>query len=253
MACAAWLLNLGFAGSLTAGPILPPVSVESADVRIEASGEVSQFEIVGAVPGLVVVQGAGRNGSGMGRLQIVAGEAQWRAPNSMNFGPAVDVSATGSYHLYDGDDGDKWVRVQSSASFLPGGATSAPVYLADRYETIFSAELEVGWNQIAGDDVTAAEAAAGDVETWDFQVANRNLDYGILALVAWIDPAVTWIEIAAAPGGPWVSPATEGAALGLGDLAPNSTVTLYVRRTVPASTPFDPAKLVLFHFAWNAF
>jgi len=251
MPAAAWLLNLGFAGTIAGGPAPTPIPLAPSDIRIETTAEVSQFEIVGAPPGLAVLQAAGRNGPGVGRLQIESKQAQWRAPGSADFGPAVDVSAGGTFHLYDGDDGDKWVRVESYAAFLPEGAASAAVYLADRYETIYSAPT--AWSEIAGPDVTAAEALAGHVEEWNFKIANRNADYAIQNLVAWIDPAVTWIEIAAAAGGPWVSPTTEAAALALGDVAADSTVTLYVRRTVPALTPSDPCLLALFHFAWNAF
>lgn len=251
MPAAAWLLNLGFAGSIAGGPVPTPIPPAPSDMRVETTAEVSQFEIVGAPPGLAVLQAAGRNGPGVGRLQVIDKEAQWRAPGSANFGPAVDVSAGGTFHLYDGDDPDKWLRVESYASLLPEGGASAAVYLADRYETIYSAPM--AWSEIAGPDVTAAEALAGHVEEWSFKVANRNADYAIQDLVAWLDPAVTWIEIAAAPGGPWVAPTTEAAGLALGDVGADSTVTVYVRRTVPALTASDPSILVLFHFAWNAF
>jgi len=230
------------------------MSIQAADVRIECDAvEVSQFEIAGTVPGLVVTGAAGRNGPGTGRLQVAAGQAQWRAPGSLNFGPGVDVTVSGTYCLCDGDDADKWVRVLVNADFLPAAAVSAPVYLADRYETAYVADPELAWNQIAGRDVTAAEALAGDEEQWSFEVANRHPSETILGLVVWIDPAVTWIELSVNGGHDWYAPTTEATALLLGDLGPDTTKTVMVRRTVPALTPSDPAKLVLFHFAWNTF
>lgn len=109
-------------------------------------------------------------------------------------------------------------------------------------------------NGIAYDDVTAGEASAGDVA--DYSVTLKNSDTrAINHLYAWVNQAVQYITISH-NGVAYVSPKGEAKApptdkLALADIPPGDSITFYLRRTIPASTLYDPHVLVVVH--WEFF
>ncbi len=219
------------------------LSATHADqLRIEVSAtEVVHLTVIGAIHGVVPVAVAALGAPGVAIIRA-AGEAgnelAWQAPGSANFGPATVPTADGVYLLEDGDDPDKWLRVQVYTASLSGQPEQSTVYLTDRYA-----------NGPPYDDVTAAEAAAGDVATYTLTLTNDGT-VTISQLVGWIDAAVTGLEISD-DGAAWVAPTTEAAGLALADVAPASSVTLHCRRTIAGGAPVDADILTLLHLAYS--
>lgn len=137
-------------------------------LRLISGTEVKSLYAVGTVDGVAVLRVAGANGPGTAVISYDgdgAGNSRlaWRAPGSVTFGTWVDVSVDGDYLLDDGEDPRKWARVTVYGDYLPAAAAQASVYLADVFN-----------NAIGSDDVTAAEAAAGSVETRTVSVTNAS-------------------------------------------------------------------------------
>lgn len=209
-------------------------------LRVEvASVEVQHLTPAGTVAGIRIDAVAARNGPGVAMLQVVPPNLlSWKGPSG-SYGPGVDVSQAGSYLVEDGGDPGKWARVTSVPAFLPS-AEEVRVYLQDRFE-----------NEVADDDVTAAEASAGDTKTWTLTLSNDS-SFGLSDVKAWIDASVSDIEISD-DGATWVTPTSEthGDVLTWGMISAGGSETLHVRRTIAAATSSDPDILNLFHFAWN--
>ncbi len=210
-----------------------------ASLRIEAASfEVKHLRLVGTIRGVVPLFVAARNGPGMGRLAGDGASLKWQAPGGSRFGPPVLCNVDGNYLLRDAGDPDKYIRIQVFAANLLAGVNEARVILDDVYD-----------NAVGGDDVTAAEAAAGSVESWTLTL--RNVSNTILSrLSAWIDRNTVNMEISD-DGAAWVSPTDEGAALAFGDLPLSATTTLYVRRTVAAGAGSNGELLNLLHFTFR--
>jgi hypothetical protein len=211
-------------------------------IRARIDGvEILNFHVIGTVAGVVPRQAAARNGPGQGLLRIGAGGGAltWQAPGSKLAGAEVAVTSDGDYLLEDGEDNSKWLRVEVHAAYLRTGEAAA-VSLADRYA-----------NGPPGDDVTAAEALAGDVTTWTIDLLNEG-DEALSELAVWLDSETERLEISA-DGSEWFAPTTEPAALSLGDLDAGEAATLYVRRTVAADETFNPRVLILLRVAWYQF
>ena len=117
----------------------------------------------------------------------------------------------------------------------------ARVFLADRYA-----------NGIGHDDVTAGEAAAGDVAEYELTVANDSSDT-VCNILAWLDASAegsAYLELSD-DGVSWSSPTTEPTGVALGNIVAAGSATLYARRTIPAAEPFDPAVLTHLHFGFD--
>lgn len=209
-------------------------------LRIEQAGvEVRHLVAAGAVPGTAILLAAARNGPGEGRLRTNAGgtAVQWRAPGSAAFGLAVSVPADGEYLLRDGQDVDKFVRIQAWPAHLQAGR-EAEVQLRDVYS-----------NAIAHDDLTAGEAAAGDTAT--YQITLRNAGSKTLVdLIAWLDAATANLAISA-DGIAWIAPTTADAGLALPDVAAGVSTTLHIRRTIAAGAASDPDVLNHLRFRFD--
>ena len=91
----------------------------------------------------------------------------------------MDVSAGGSFLLEDGDDRDKWARVSVTASRLAGTPAEARVLTREVYG-----------NGVSYDDVSSAEASAGDVQTWELALANDSHIW-LTGVLVWIDSTVS--------------------------------------------------------------
>lgn len=210
-------------------------------LRVRVAGsDVQHLAVVGTIRGVTPLAAAGRCGEGTGSLRSRGTPPRrfsWRAPGSSTWGDEVAVSADGSYLLEDGEDRDSWLRVQVDVSWLPDVPEEARVFLRDRY------------NALGPDDVTAAEATAGDVATLELALVNvgaNRLD----GLVAWIDAATSDLEISD-DGVSWSAPTSEGAGTALGQVNPGASVALHVRRTIGAGAPSAAEILNQIHFAWT--
>ena len=217
------------------------VSGEGPDaLRFEVgAAESPSLVAVGTLEGLVVQRIGGANGPGTGRLRAEEDGTQvaWRAPGSSTFGPAIECAGA-SVLLFDGDDATKFVRVRGYAAYMPGMGQEAQVFIADRWN-----------NEAGGDDVTAGEAAAGDVSTRTVTLRNA-CGVTLENIKIWLDAAVVDIEISH-NGVLWVSPVTEATGIDVADILPNGTGTLHVRRTIGAAAPSDTDVLNIFYAAFN--
>ncbi len=206
-----------------------------------ASAEVFHLAAVGAIHGVTPLAAAGRNGPGRGEI-LCTGDgwllyAAFKAPGSATFGPSVLVSTDGNYLLGDGEDAAKWLRVRVDASYLVEGQ-QASVYLGDLYN-----------NAIAGADVTAAEASAGDELI--YTITMHNLGPASLSqLKVWIPEDVDFLEISD-DGASWVDPMAEQDALEFPELAAGASDTLHLRRTIPGSKASDPDVLNQLAFSFQ--
>jgi hypothetical protein len=221
----------------------PTIDGSRADaIRVKkASLEIRHLVPVRTLPGVVVLAVAGRNGPGMGRLKS-SGDGTliaWQAPGSATFGAAVDCSSDGTYLLEDGEDVGKWLRVQVYADNLSPTPRSVRIHLGDLYA-----------NGPPHDDVTAAEATAGDVTIYSLILANDS-PQNISALTVWLNAATDDLEISD-DGAAWVNPTSEGAGLVLGSVDSGESKTLWLRRTIGAGADSDPAVLTHLHYAFSS-
>lgn len=224
----------------TTGPIDNSGRGASA-LRISYDGaEVISLARVGTVAGVSVDHIAALGGEGAGVL-VAEGDGQivrWKAPGSSTYGRRA-ILAGGLdivVDLPDGEDPDKFMRVTLDSSELPETETEGKVYTKRRY--------------LEGTDVTAAQASAGNTVTYTFVIENAS-DFILSNLKVWIDDSVDFLEISDQEGAGFVSPTTEATALEFPDLAPGETDNLYVKRTIPAVTSFDPAVPLWLHFAFD--
>jgi len=210
-------------------------------LRLTISGvEVQHLVPVGTIPGVVVEAVAAGCGPGAARLRSSADGTRlaFKAPGSAAWGLDCVADVDTTWFLQDGEDPDKWARVARYGDYMNTGPAEGRVLLDDVFN-----------NAVAYDDVTAAEALAGDVATYTITLANDSL-HRFSKLVAWLDAAVTGLEISD-DGITWVSPVTEAAGLALDDIAPGGTDTLHARRTIGAAADSDTDVLNHLHFAFN--
>ena len=217
---------------------MPAPATHADALRLEYSAtEVAHLDVVGTIPGVVPIAVAARCGVGTARIRSRAAGIAFKAPGSATWGPAVDADADGSYLLEDGDDRDKWLRVTAYTAFLLT-PREGRILLADRFN-----------NPISSDNVSAAEASAGDVEDVELAVANDGSAY-LSQVLAWIDAGVAGLQISP-NGADWSAPTTEATALALADVPPAGDVALHVRRTIAASAPSDPDVLNHLHLSFS--
>lgn len=220
---------------------MPLTATHGDALRIETGGSESlHLTAMGTLPGVVVLAAAGRNGPGMGRLKAdeTGTRLAWRAPGSATYGTPVVCSPDGLFLLEDGEDRDSWLRVHLRSAYAVPGHAEARIALGDRWA-----------NAVGHDDVTAGEASAGDVEDYTVTLANDSAA-GLSQVKVWIDTAVSDLEISD-DDITYVSPTTEGTALGLADIPAAGSITLYLRRTIGAAEPSDPDVLNHLHFSWQ--
>ncbi len=148
-------------------------------IRVEVSSvESLSVKTAGTLYGVAVLAVGGRNGTGTGyiRSKLDGTYLSWKAPGSSTWGNDVHALADGTYLLKDGEDIDKYVRVQAYADFLKPNPAEAAVHIVDRYA-----------NGVGHDDVTAGEATSGDTEDYSITLANDNY-VGINNLKVWLKP-----------------------------------------------------------------
>jgi len=195
-------------------------------LRVEVSATESlSMKTVGTLYGVAVLAVGGRNGTGDGKIRSTQDGTylSWKAPGSATWGAPVHAGADGTYLLLDGDDIDKYVRVQAYTDYLNPNPAESLVHIKDRYA-----------NGIGHDDVTAGEATAGDTTDYSVTIANDNY-VGLSHVNFWLTPLSVanglWISDDNAT---WVQPVYEADALSLGNIAGNADTTLYIRRVIAA-------------------
>lgn len=219
---------------------MPAQATRSDGLRAKVSSvEVLSLATLGTISGVSVTAAAGRCGEGTARVRYRSGLGlSFMAPGSATWGPDVDVSAGGDFLLEDGDDEHKWARVTVSAAYLLDGQEGT-VALVDLY------------NALGPDDVSAAEASSGAVETLTLTLEAAS-PHGVQGLKAWLGSSAPGLELSD-DNATWVTPDSEIHAdvVELGDLAASATTTLYVRRTISAAASHDPDVLNVLEFAWD--
>ena len=204
--------------------------LEIADV------ELVHLDAVRTAPGVKLLLIAARNGPGTAWLRASGdgSDLAWKAPGSSSYGEDVACAADGEYLIKDGDDTNKFARVQVWRDFLvsPG---EYPIYLRDRYN-----------NGVALDDVTAEQAASGDVSVSTITLHNVSSSE-MTGVVVWVDSdTAAPIEIST-NGTNWFRPENEEVAVALPSIPAESTVMIYVKRTIVAGTENNPKMQVHFH------
>jgi len=143
---------------------MPAAATRADALRVVIDGEtVESLHVIGTIPGVAPLAAAGIGGAGTGRLRSIGDGTwlQWRAPgNEEVWGEAVHVTADGEYLLEDGVSTDRWLRVNVATAFL-GPPIETEVQLSEWYN-----------NGLAGENVTAAQAAAGYTRTFWILVYN---------------------------------------------------------------------------------
>jgi len=222
-----------------------PVAATRADaLRLKVGGqEVRSLTPVGTVAGVAVRAVAGRGGGGTGHLRSRGDgtELSWKAPGSSSYGDPVACGTDGTYLLEDGDDRHKWARVQVYTSYLVGGGQEAAVLLGEMWN-----------NGVGSDDVSAAEATSGDVETYELAVKNDG-PMGVLDVKCWL-VSTAGLEVSK-DGANWCAPDAEDHAdvLVWDSIASGAQETLHVRRTIGAEAAYDPDVLNRVALAWDGY
>jgi len=193
------------------------------------------LEFRGAVTGLRVIDAAGHNGAGAGRLRIGGdGLAAWRPPGQTTFGTGVDVSAGGNFTLKGVAPGDS-IDVAVTPAALPEYAEEADIHLS--------------WpnaNAVAYKDITPPQAWAGNVATLSVELISGKQDDAVTVSL-WLDILTARYFELSADGSTWVRPVSAADALEL-TLPAAGSVILHLRRTIPAGCPAAPARPVRIPF-----
>ena len=220
---------------------MPSVGSRSDGLRLLLSGnEVLSLRVVGAIEGIVVLAAGGRNGPGAGILLMSAQGLRWQAPGSSTPGSAIAIPSDGEYLLEDGEDPSCWLRVQAYTAWLPTSG-QATVELLDLY------------NALGPDDVSAANATAGIVETNEYTL--NNVTPAVIAnATAWLDPTAVSAGISISSDGvTFVQPVaqTDSTALTWSTIAAGASVNLWIKRTIPAGASSNPKILNILRLSWN--
>jgi len=217
----------------------PSTRADALQLRdVTTDTEIVNLTAVGAVSGTVVTFAAGTNGPGAGRLKAEGSVVAWRPPGASDYGPPVDVAAGGSF-LLEGGDPAKFVRLTSTPAWLPAGAETARVLLADRYD-----------NYVAvGDNIDHGTHAVFTSIKRQLQLKNIS-PQKLYDVRVWLDPTAYKAEISLTDSG-YSSPTTEAAALQVGDMVPGATQSLWVQVSaaliIPPLDDPDPEVLNWIH------
>lgn len=215
-------------------------------VHLESAGaDAGPLRVVGTLPGMYIFAASTLNGTGHGLLIAgvhsdgVTPTVAWQAPGSSTPGAPCPLTGEAAFLVEDGEDPDKWVRVYAYPAYC-GTSGEAKVF------------FKVGYNALGPSDVTAGDAAAGLVITTTFTLKNYSF-YPVTNVKLWIyaDPAVQVSKDNISFFAP--TDETDPNVLVWSSIAAGASANVYVKRTISASTAFDPARLVELRFAWTGF
>lgn len=204
----------------------------------------------GVTIGGVTVNDAAENAIGSGTLAyLVSGQTLTWTPPSGAAGVAIPIGSNGTYIIRGAGTTAGYLRVTIVAVSLPAGNVSNTVTVSNRDNNLF-------------DDVTKAEALAGDVNYRCIYVKNTHASDIATSVSFWInqdslgadtiaigaDPAgvgngsttgvaTTIVNEATAPAGVIFSqPLSEAAAINLGTFTFGTGRAVWIKRDVPVST-----------------
>lgn len=128
--------------------------------------------IASAIANITVDAVAGANGTGSGSLIATGSDTLTWTPPGGSVGSAVTI-ANGETKIIEGSDKSKFIRVtRTSATGLTGTAT---LTLTNQYNGV-----------IGMDNVSSAEATAGDNEYRAFAIRNEHATVTVGGILAWI-------------------------------------------------------------------
>jgi len=214
------------------------MSADSLRLTVSAV-EMRHLALACTLAGVAPLLAAARNGPGVGRIQSEGDGTwlSWRAPGSALYGTPVHCTPDGTFLLADGEDVDKWIRVDVYAAHLLPAAAEAQVFLADVYN-----------NAVGQADLSAAEAQAGDVLEYELSLTNGDAT-PLHQVRVWLDAATAGLELSL-DGVIWFTPTSEAAGIGWVLFAGGATETLYLRRTIAPEADFNPGVLNLIHLGF---
>jgi len=215
---------------------------EGVDALSFSSGGTTQKSRghLGGIPGVRIDRVAGRCPTGQGELRSFGdGTEIAYKPAGGNYGPSLTWSSGQKVLLGAGVAGDEYIVCEIYTAYLLK-ANAGRLDFREQYN-----------NLVASDDVTAAEATAGDVSTYTIDVQNDG-SVPVYGVRVWLDPTVSGIEISD-DGAVWVNPTTEASALNLGTLAASASATLHLRRTISPGATADPAVPVVVLVSFERF
>lgn len=192
------------------------------------------LQAIGTLHGVRITAVAGLNGPGAGLLSIDAdGLVVWSPPGGAE-GAAVDVTAGGSFTIF-GADPNQWISISVEADYL-ALASQASVVLQDIYD-----------GPLVGTDCTAAQAAAGNVQSWSVTLHNTSASRMIDVLVWLAEDATHWQL--SADNATWSAPDSSHF-LPLPPIAAAGSGILYIRRSIVAGELSQAELLLLVHLEW---
>jgi len=197
-------------------------------------------------PGVVILRSAGGIGPGVGYLRAVNNgkRLQFKAPGGDTFGPFHEFAAAAEIGmLIDGEDVNKWLDVKAWPAFLPAGQVTFPVMFRNKRG-----------NGLVPTGFDADDCDGGTTKN----VAVAVFNYGahtVFDFRAWLDASIASRTDMNIDGGAFVSPDSETHAdvCTKSQIAPGGTATLVFRTTVAPGENYDPAVLLKYHAAFNAF
>jgi hypothetical protein len=193
------------------------------------------FTAIGTLPGVEILAVAGACNPGVGLLDCdPTGKLTWTPPGGAA-GPAVDVSAGGNFLLYDAI-GYRWLSVHVEAAYLARAAQTT-VTLQDVYD-----------GPLVNRDATAAEAAAGNALNWQVQVKNLSGTDTAGSLAVGLPSGYSGLKVST-DNVNWYARGLVVATIA--SLAPGATATIYLQRTIAASSPPLAAGLVELIISWT--
>ena len=215
-------------------------------LRLQLSGsDVGGLRIIGTMPGCVVNAAAARNGPGQGLLISSPGSGlAWQAPGSTTPGAVVGTSGLTSgtaVMLEDGEDPSMWISLLVYPAYLPGTGQAA-IAFEDLY------------NDVGPADVAAADALAGVITTTEYTLLNSSGAI-ITGALMWLDDTASgFAELAISQDGVnFYQPtsATDPNVLSWATIAAGATASVWVQRTISATSASSPGLLNILRWRWN--
>jgi hypothetical protein len=206
---------------------------QAAVINIESeSEEVHHLTTAGSLQGVVPILVAARNGPGVGRIKVINGQLSWKAPYSSRFGNPVECNADGTYILCDGEDEDKFIKIDVHTEYLPSEDFEAKIYLSEVYN-----------NPVAQDDVIAVDAQTGVVLQYQLSVRNTSsITFSHIRI--FLNPVADPRTELSLDGVNWYKPYTESEGLQIESLGSGQSITLNIKRTIAAGQSEKPKQRV---------
>jgi hypothetical protein len=214
--------------------------MDSSELQFQSAGNpLVSLTPVNTLPGVQILSVAALNGPGNGLLDCDAvGNLTWAPPGGAA-GTPVDCSAGGTFLLPDAT-GNAWLSVYVVAEYL-ALASQAAITLQDVYD-----------GPLVNSDVTAAQASGGNVSTWTLSLVNTSSS-SLSSVALWFTAGGLASGLglqASLDGSTWTAP-TSGSPLAVGTMAASASVTVHLKRTIPAAEASAAAVAVELAAGWT--